>query len=188
MIRNLLVSLAALVVLVAPTQAEENQNQHKHHHAIDLKKEAPIGNITNVTSLHGSIYMAGQPDEATLKDLKDLGFEVVINIRGKDELTFDEKALVEEQGLTYYNLPLLHDGKIQDSAVEEIHQAVKSNRGRKILFHCSSGNRIAGWFGAHLVRDMGFETERAVNLAKQAGMTKAGMEKILRAYLDTLAQ
>jgi len=133
---------------------------------------------------YGELYFSGQPQPSGFKKLKARGFDVVINIRGPQEMTFDEKAVAEKNGLTYYNLPLLHDGRMTDSAVTKIFDAIKQNRGKKILLHCTSGNRVASWFGATLARDMGYGREKAIALSRKAGMTNAGTEKILRAYLE----
>ncbi|WP_339862904.1 beta-lactamase hydrolase domain-containing protein [Paremcibacter congregatus] len=160
-----------------------------NHHAapeLDLKTEAALGDLPQTFSLHGRIYMAGQPDEATLASLKDQGFDMVINIRSPQEMTFDEQTIVTAQGLDYHNLPLMKDGAIDDQTVTDIHQVIEASPGKKILLHCSSGNRVAGWFGAHLARDMHMSPEEAIATAKQAGLTKASMEKILRSYLDSL--
>jgi len=181
MIKKLLLSFSIIIFMALPTRAQDGTKEH----IIDLKKEPAIGNMASVISLHGSIYMTGQPDEITLNSLKDLGFDVVLNIRATDEITFDERALVERHGLAYYNVPLLKDGHIQDAAVSKIHNVIKGNKGKKILFHCSSGNRVAGWLGAHLARNMGYTAEAAISYSKQAGMTKAGMEKILRDYISS---
>ncbi len=189
MLGKFLASLSIIILIILPAFAhEKGAHEEGKKHVIDLKKEAAIGNMSNVTSLHGTIYMTGQPDQATVGSLKEQGFQVVLNIRGADEGKFDEKAMVTGDGLAYYNVPLLKDGQIQDSAVSEIHAIIKENKGKKILFHCASANRVAGWFGAHLARDMGYETEAAISLAKEAGLTKAGMEKILRDYLANLSR
>ncbi|MCF8473902.1 MAG: hypothetical protein K9G26_04325 [Emcibacter sp.] len=178
--QKIFISFFILLSMTLPTLSQE------HH--IDLKTVGSIENMNNVISLHDSIFMAGQPDEAALKKLKALGFEIVINIRAKDEMTIDEDNIVKEAGLIYYNIPLMKEDKIIDAAVDEIHTALKDNKGKKILLHCSSGNRVAAWFGAHLGRDMDYDTEAAVTLAKQAGMTKDSMETILRDYLTTRPQ
>jgi len=190
MIRKLLLSLSLVILIALPASAYTPASGHGNgkEHVIDLKKEPAIGNITDVVSLHGSIYMAGQPDEATLNDLKNMGFDVVLNIRADGEIPFDEQAIVEGHGLAYYNIPLLKDGHIQDASVTALHKAIEENKDKKILFHCGSGNRVASWLGAHLARDMNYETETAVSYAKQAGMTKAAMEKILRAYITSLKE
>ncbi len=182
MIKKILISLTLIGLSLLPAHAEEQPAKH----VIDLKSEAAIGNMSQVISLHGAIHMTGQPDQATLAALKDSGFDVVLNIRGKGELDFDEQAIVEGKGLAYYNVPLLKDGKIQDSAVTEIHDILKQNKGKKILFHCSSGNRVASWLGAHLARDLAYTSEQAISYAKQAGMTKDGMTKILQNYINNL--
>lgn len=159
-----------------------------HETTIEIKKEAAIGTLTGVASLNNWLYMAGQPDQATIKGLKAQGFDVVINIRGRDEVKFDEKTLVEENGMSYFNIPLLQDGAMQETAVINILAVVEANRDKKILFHCSSGNRIAAWFAAHLIRDKGYEQEAAITLAKQAGLTKASTERMLRNYLAKIAR
>ncbi|PCI45636.1 MAG: hypothetical protein COB49_09830 [Alphaproteobacteria bacterium] len=159
-----------------------------HESDLGLKKEPPIGTLIGVTSLQNWLYMAGQPDQMTIMELKDKGFEVVINIRGKEEMNFDEKALVEENNMAYFNVPLLKDGEIQEQAVIDILAVVEANRDKKILFHCTSGNRIAAWFAAHLIRDKGYEKERAITLAKQAGLTSANTERMLRNYLAKIAK
>lgn len=182
MIRKIFLSLSVILLTALPAQAHEAGKEH----VIDLKKEAAIGNLANVISLHKTIYMAGQPDEATLNSLKGLGFDVVLNIRAADEMDFDEQAIVEGHGLAYYNIPLLKDDQIQDASVAAIHAVIKENKGKKILFHCSSGNRVASWLGAHLVRAMDYETEAAIAYSKQAGMTKEKMENILRDYIASL--
>ena len=153
-----------------------------------VKNEPVIGTLTGVTSLNDWLYMAGQPDQATIAGLSAKGFEVVINIRGRDEVRFDEKTLVEKNGMAYYNVPLLKNGEMQEAAVIDILAVVVANKDKKILFHCSSGNRIAAWLAAHMIRDHDYETEAAITLAKQTGMTKASAEQMLRNYLAKIAK
>jgi len=180
MIKKLLLSLSfVLLVVLGVGGYEQIRNPKQETHYIKFP---------DLPAAYGAVYFGGQPDQAAIKTLKGKGFEVVINIRGRDEVPFDEKKLVEDNGLAYYNLPLLPDGEIMDTAVTESFNAIKNNEGKKILLHCTSGNRVAGWFGAHLVRDMGYDKEAAITLARQAGMTKSGMETILREYLDNPAK
>ncbi len=180
MIKKLLLCLPFIFVIALPGKANED--------VITVKKEPVIGTLAGVASYNEWLYMAGQPDQKTIAGLQDKGFEVVINIRGRDEVKFDEKTLVEESGMAYYNVPLLKDGAIQEQAVGDILAVVLENRGKKILFHCSSGNRIAAWFAAHLIRDHGHDKEAAITLAKQAGLTKASTERMLRDYLAKIAR
>lgn len=188
MMKTFFFATLAIFVLLLPlfgaAQAEENSEKH----SLDLTPQAPIGNMTKVISLHGTIFMTGQPSPDTLQNLPGDGFNVVINIRAADEIDFDEPAIVKKGGMTYYNIPLMKAGKIQDSAVTEIHEALMENKGKKILLHCSSGNRVAGWLGAHLAQDMGYDTEAAVASARKGGMTKDSMERILRDYLANLKE
>ncbi len=180
MIKKLLLAGPIIIIMLLSTGA--------HEPTVEVKKEPAIGNLTGVASLNDWLYMAGQPDQETIIGLKDQGFEVVINIRGRAEMAFDEETLVEQNGMAYYIIPLLKDGEMQENAVMEILAAVEANRNKKILFHCSSGNRIAAWFAAHLIRDKGYDKEKAITLAKQAGMTKASTESMLRNYLAKITK
>ncbi len=174
--------------IAGPGHGHDHKVDKKMIHAMDLTKMDPIGNMEKVIRHDSWMFMTGQPDEATLATLKDHDFKLVINIRAANEIKFDEKAIVEKDGIAYYNVPLMKDGKIQDSAVTAIHEIIGKHKGEKMLFHCSSGNRVAGWYGAHMARDMGFDTETSVMLAKKAGMTKDSMEEILRAYIAELSK
>ena len=64
-----------------------------------IKENLPFGNLETVPHL-GNVVYAAQPDEATTRMLKDQGFDLVINIRELNEdLGFDEKTIIEEQGI-----------------------------------------------------------------------------------------
>lgn len=180
MIRKILLCLPVIFIMALPGYASEA--------TVTVKKEPAIGTLTGVASLNNWLYMAGQPDQATIRGLHEKGFEVVINIRNQGEVAFDEKTLVEENGMSYYNVPLLKDGQMQEQAVRDILNVINANRDKKILFHCSSGNRIGAWFAAHLIRDKGYEKEAAITLARQAGLTKDSTKRMLRDYLAKIAE
>lgn len=165
--------------------AQETKAPSHHDQPILIEQKLTLGNLENISRFH-NIHMSGQPDQATLLSLKDADFTMVINIRSPEEMSFDEKTLVENNGLAYHMIPLLKDGKIQDSAVNQILSAIKSANSGKILLHCSSGNRVAAWLGSHFYRDHKISLEKSVAYAKQAGITKKGAEALLRHFIGTL--
>ena len=140
------------------------------------KPNLPFGNL-KTTPHFGSVVYAAQPDEATTKMLKDQGFDLVINVRELNEdLGFDEKARVEEQGIEYKQIPYLTDPSFDvgfsHTALEQIKAEIDkaSQKGQKILLHCSHGQRVASTLGAILYRDYGYSKEEAFKMAQAAGL------------------
>ncbi len=136
----------------------------------------PFGNLTN-TPHYGNVVYAAQPDEDTVKMFKDQGFDVVINLREfNEDIGFDEKALVEEQGITYKQIPYMtaptFEAEFSDEALTKVKAAIDeaTAKGEKILLHCSHGQRVASTLGLILYRDYGYSREEAFDVAAAAGM------------------
>jgi len=143
---------------------------------ITEKPNTPFGNLKTMPHL-GNVVYAAQPDEDTAKMLKDKGFDLVINVREfNEDLGFDEKAVVEEQGIEYKQIPYLTEPSFEagfsHTALEEIKQEIDkaSKKGKKILLHCSHGQRVASTLGAILYRDYGYSKEEAFKMATAAGL------------------
>lgn len=143
---------------------------------ITEKPNTPFGNLTTMPHF-GNVVYAAQPDEATAKMLKAKGFDLVINVRELNEdLGFDEKTVVEEQGITYKQIPYLTGPSFEvgfsHTALEEIKVEIDkaSKSGKKILLHCSHGQRVASTLGAILYRDYGYSKEEAFKMSTAAGL------------------
>lgn len=138
--------------------------------------QAPFGNL-EITPHFGNVVYAAQPDEDTVKMFKDQGFDLVINLRELNEdLGFDEKTLVEEQGISYMQIPYMQEptfeSEFSDAALSKVKAAIDDGTatGQKILLHCSHGQRAASTLGAILYRDYGYTKEAAFKAATEAGM------------------
>lgn len=134
--------------------------------------QEPFGNL-EITPQFGNVVYAAQPDADTVILLKDQKFDLVINIRELDEdLGFDEKALVEDQDITYMQIPYMIESEFSDAALSKIKTAVDdaTAKGQKILLHCSHGQRAGSTLGAILYRDYGYTKEAAFKAATEAGM------------------
>jgi hypothetical protein len=57
--------------------------------------------------------------------------------------------------------------------MERILGVVREHRGRPMLFHCASGNRVGGPLIAHLMLDLGMSEEQAVQRAMRGGLRGA---------------
>lgn len=141
------------------------------------------GATTQVTNIR-HLFFSGQPNEEALKIAKARDIEVVINLRHPSESNWDEEAVSKSLGLVYYNVPLSGKAPFSPAAIKEIDSLVKHHADKKILMHCSSGNRAAAWLAIHLVEQHNAETNEALAVANKAGITKEGIRDKVRSYIS----
>lgn len=151
---------------------------------------APFGNLVNTPQV-GNVVYAAQPDEQTVKMFKDQGFDVVINVRELNEdIGFDEKKLVEDQGIIYKQIPYLEapdfNADLSDEALTKIKTAVDdaAAKGQKVLLHCSHGQRVASSLGMILYRDYGYSKEDAFKISTEAGMNSKWIVPKFHKFID----
>ena len=149
----------------------------------DVSSPQEWGGATNVTQLK-YLYFSEQPDAETLKIAKSRGVTTVVSLRDPGESDWNEREAVEQNGLRFVNIPIKKQADGLDSnAIAAIGALVKMQEGQPILLHCSSGNRAAAWLATHLVDDHGMDIEKALAVARKAGLNKDDMEKRVRTYL-----
>lgn len=131
------------------------------------------------------VYLSGQPDQTGLEVAAAHGVEVVVNLRDPSELEWDEQSAADGLGLIYYNVPVSRGSDtFSREAMQRIEAIVGEHRGQKILVHCASGNRAAGWLATHLATQHGLAADEAVAVAREAGMSKVVIESRVRNYLQ----
>lgn len=156
----------------------------------NLKTQPNIKITENLSgSQYGDIYFSAQPTEADFLKLKNNGFVAVINLREKKEqdyLESWEKDLVNQQGIAYYNIPFSMKSDMNNDYIDSVTTKVKKHmKDGKVLIHCSSGNRVGIWVGAHFMKDHGYSKDEAMKVAKDAGLNQPNAEKKLQLYLDS---
>ncbi len=117
-----------------------------------------------------TIYTAGQPSPEQIMSLKDHSIEHVINLRGPDEIDWDEAKLVGELGLNYHALPINGKNDITFENAEKLQSLLASVGDEATLLHCGSSNRV----GALIALDEFVKTgdaEGAVQKGKAWGLT-----------------
>src|SRR3972149_2681375 len=99
--------------------------------------------IPNYRLIRPCVAVAGQPAPETLRQLGELGFRTVINIRTAGEGAEDEGEVVRSLGLRYVWIPVTPESlTLKD--VEAIEAVVEDPAAGPVLFHCSSSNRVGG--------------------------------------------
>lgn len=140
------------------------------------------GSSTKVTNLK-HLYLASQPSLESLAAAKERNIGVIINLREPSEYDWDEEAAATSLGFTYYNLPIPSSAPFSPATIKQVDSLVNRHSNQKILIHCSSGNRAAGWLAIHLVKQHNLETSQAMDIANKAGITKQAIREKVHDYL-----
>lgn len=127
------------------------------------------------------ITAAGQPNEAGLRELADVGYAAVIDLRtaGEDR-GIDEETTVESLGMDYISLPIAGRDDINFENAQTLDK-ILSNYDRPVLVHCGSGNRVGALFALREKLN-GANDEDALEFGKAAGMTS--LESTVKTRLE----
>ena len=182
----LLIVLLLLVVACGGNEtsatAQEGSGSPAEQAAVD-QQDVVIPEINGIEVEPGLVF-AGQPSTAELRQLSAAGYRV-LDLRGPaEDRGFDEPALATELGLMYQNVAVDGAALLDEQVHAAFRQAVKAEGEGPLLVHCASGNRVAGLYYAMLVEEEGMSRENALARAKEFGLTSAGVESGIEAYLD----
>lgn len=149
----------------------------------DIGAAETWGGASNVV-LVKRLYFSEQPDWASFAVAHERDVGVVINLRERGELDWDEQRAATDNGLVYYNVPIARKGSsFSKAAIDEIGSIVRMHDDQKILLHCSSGNRASAWLAIHLVKDHDMGIEDSLSLARSVGLTNSTVENRVLEYL-----
>lgn len=158
------IALLAASLLFAPAAFAQS--------AMPLPEKLDLPGFQAVIAETGSVYVAGQPSEAALRDLAAKGVKTVISLRTPMEMNnrsmvpFDEAAVAAELNITYVNVPLGGpDTPYTPEAVDKVIAAIKASDG-EVLLHCTIGWRASHMWAAYLVKEKGLSYEEAIRQAE----------------------
>lgn len=117
------------------------------------------------------VFIAGQPTERGLRELRDQGVTTVVNLRTPEEMKrdvhFDEPALVAQLGMKYVYLPVRGNDEFPYSpqTVTAFSQALEHATG-KVLLHCTIAWRASHLWAAYLISQRGVPVDSALANAR----------------------
>jgi uncharacterized protein (TIGR01244 family) len=108
-------------------------------------------------SVGDDMFIAGQPTEKALRDLKAKGVTMVVNLRMPEEMArvgFDEAALVKELGMKYVYIPMRGSSENPYGPKElDAFSAAMASADGKVLLHCTIAWRASHLWAAYLIRE-----------------------------------
>ena len=162
-------AIPAIVLLLAAASAVAQEAIHEPKKLERTDFQSTIADV-------GPAFVAGQPTADALRSMKAAGVTTVINLRTQPEMDnrqqvpFDEEALVKELGMKYVHIPLGGpDTPYTPAAVTKVNDAMKA-AGGKVLLHCTVAWRASHMWAAYLATYRGYTLEQATQAGAAINM------------------
>ncbi|GMU65896.1 MAG: hypothetical protein AMXMBFR36_21700 [Acidobacteriota bacterium] len=133
----------------------------------------------------GRVFIGGQPSEAALRKLKELGVTAIVNLRGEAEMAnreavpFDEAALAAELGLEYVHVPISgEDHPYRPEVLERLEETLRKHNG-PVLLHCTVGWRASYAWTGYLVRYQGLGVDDALARGRAMQLSEDPLARLL---------
>ena len=133
------------------------------------------------------LFIAGQPTERALREMKAQGVTTIVNLRSPSEMqriSFDEAKLIADLGMKYVYLPVRGDAEFPYSpaTLAKFTEVMREAEG-KVLLHCTVAWRASHLWAAYLLQgglppqDVLAHT-RAINLMDEHRMDASGRQPV----------
>ena len=140
-------------------------------------------------SVGDDLFIAGQPSERALRDMKARGVTTIINLRMPQEMErigFDEAKLIADLGMKYVHIPMRGgDGEnaYSPQTLRKFAEAMQAADG-KVLLHCTIAWRASHIWAAYLIQERGVPDAdalahaRTINLMDDHRMDGSGRQPV----------
>lgn len=106
-----------------------------------------ISGIPNAGKISEVLYRGAQPKEIGLSELKILGINTIVDLRGEDrEKTNWERQRAESLGMRFVQIPVSAWSPPTDEQLVQFLALLRDNPGHKIFVHCRYGEDRTGVF------------------------------------------
>jgi protein tyrosine phosphatase (PTP) superfamily phosphohydrolase (DUF442 family) len=106
-----------------------------------------ISGIANAGKVNNFLYRGGQPNEKGMQQLKDLGIDTVVDLRGERPGTLEtERKRAESLGIHIVNIAGDGWSPPRDEQVAQFFSMIQEKPRRRIFVHCWFGSDRTGVF------------------------------------------
>ncbi len=147
--------------------------------------EPRYAELPNLHQVNPQLYRGGQPRDAGLRKLKDLGVKTIVNLRGEDAHTRAESEEAHSLGLRYYSISLPGFSRPKDDEVGRVLGIINDPENQPIFIHCHHGKDRTGTIVAcYRISHDGWTAEQAKDEAQRYGLgwVEIGMNHYIDKY------
>lgn len=172
-------AIAQPQVTAAPATVQIAEKVHRHG----------VPNLGRVTE---RLYRGGQPEGEGYDALKELGVNIVVNLRDswRDKPRLDEQQQVESRGMRYVAIPWSGHENADHAKIVEFLTLLRQNPDKKVYVHCRRGAERTGVMVATFrMTEHGWTAEQALEemeAFKFRGFWFRHLKKYVRAYPEQL--
>jgi len=141
------VALAAAILLLGLVlhRATEQEGTDFDGTPTPLAERIELKGVQNFAQVTPALYRGGQPTEKGYVQLKELGIEIVVSLRGThNEETLAEPGRVEVLGMSYVRIPWKPEQPPDHEQVATFLALVRDNPDKMIYMHCRTGKDRTG--------------------------------------------
>jgi protein tyrosine/serine phosphatase len=124
--------------------------------------------LPNFGAVAPNLYRGALPRNEGFEELKKLGVNVVVDMRGKSK---DEEAAVRKLGMEYISIPS-HCPFPNDGTFAKFLRVIRENPGKKVFVHCRLGDDRTGMaVAAYRMAEEGWSADEAMKEMKAFGFS-----------------
>lgn len=144
---------------------------------------APQPELPNGITLYDGVVTGGQPDREALEVAQRAGYRTVVSLRVDDEAGSEGEAeLVDDLGMRFVSIPVDGAEGLTRENVQAMHDVLSDPDARPMILHCGSGNRVGALVALRAAWLAGATPAEALELGRQAGLTR--LEPTVRTLLE----
>jgi tyrosine-protein phosphatase SIW14 len=158
---------AATLVLYSMAVAVGCSVRHKQTVAVSAPAFAEkiyVPGVADFGKVNDFLYRGAQPKDNGVEQLKGLGIDTIIDLRGKlHGLIENEGQQAESLGIRFINLPGSGWATADDEQIAQFFSLIRERPRRKIFIHCWLGGDRSGMFiAAYRIAFEGWSPEQAI--------------------------
>jgi protein tyrosine phosphatase (PTP) superfamily phosphohydrolase (DUF442 family) len=118
--------------------------------------------IRQYQAITASVSSSGQPARDQFREIRDAGFELVINLAlaTSDHALVDESEVVTGLGMDYIHIPVVWE-QPEPARFSQFARVMLENRHRKIWVHCALNMRVSAFLYLYHVHEAGWQEQEA---------------------------
>lgn len=115
--------------------------------------------------------------------LKSIGIKNVIDLKSKEETSFNDKDEFQKAGISYFNIPITNIIDLNYEVLQKFGKLISKNES-KTLVYCMSGNRVGAILALNACFVCGHPKKRALEFGERVGMKNPNIKALVSQLLE----